>query len=248
VREREWEASQSIWLWIDRSASMAFASDSRDGAEDRARAGAGLALADIFVQGGERVGLLGLMPARATRDIAEKVAQALAADPTRSTTTCRRARRSAASTSRADRRLPVADREITAVVEAISGRGGRGHLVMVVDPIEETFPFSGQAVLHEPEIGLELRVGDAGAWGGAYRDRIKLHREALADLTRGRGWTLTIHRTDRPASEAALRLMTLAAASRGTAFTPPDWGVNGCSGSPSPLRPRSSSPPSPPCR
>ena len=26
VREREWEASHAIWLWIDRSASMGFAS------------------------------------------------------------------------------------------------------------------------------------------------------------------------------------------------------------------------------
>src|SRR5919107_145781 len=27
VRAREWEASQSVWLWIDRSASMGFVSD-----------------------------------------------------------------------------------------------------------------------------------------------------------------------------------------------------------------------------
>src|SRR6204780_5569284 len=27
VREREWEASHTVWIWFDRTASMAFASD-----------------------------------------------------------------------------------------------------------------------------------------------------------------------------------------------------------------------------
>src|SRR5918992_4327907 len=27
VREREWETAQSVWMWIDRSASMGYASD-----------------------------------------------------------------------------------------------------------------------------------------------------------------------------------------------------------------------------
>jgi uncharacterized protein (DUF58 family) len=87
---------------------------------------------------------------------------------------------------------------------------------MIVDPVEETFPFQGQAVLHDLEVGLKLRVGDAASWGRVYRERIARHRGEIEDLVRRRGWTLTIHRTDRPASEAALRLMTLVMASRGT--------------------------------
>ena len=106
--------------------------------------------------------------------------------------------------------------DIAKVIEGISTRGARGHLVMIVDPVEETFPFQGQAVLHDLEVGLQLRIGDAVSWGQAYRDRIARHRGEIEDMVRRRGWTLTIHRTDRPASEAALRLMTLVMASRGT--------------------------------
>jgi uncharacterized protein (DUF58 family) len=219
VREREWEASQSVWLWIDRSASMGYVSDLAMASKIERGLVLGLALADSFVQGGERVGLLGLMPARATRQIAEKVAEALAADPY----SLDEDLPPRAPIGRFDEAVLISDflspvAEINAVAEAISGRGGRGHLVMIVDPVEETFPFVGQAVLHDLEVGIELRVGDAGAWGTAYRERMKLHRDALADMVRQRGWTLTIHRTDRPASEAALRLMTLVAAARGTAF------------------------------
>ena len=105
---------------------------------------------------------------------------------------------------------------IAATVEGISSRGGRGHLVMIVDPVEETFPFQGEAVLHDLEDGLSLRIGDAAAWGRTYRARIGQHRGQLDELVRRRGWTLTIHRTDRPASTAALRIVTLLAATRGT--------------------------------
>jgi uncharacterized protein (DUF58 family) len=86
---------------------------------------------------------------------------------------------------------------------------------VIVDPIEETFPFAGQAVLHDLESNLSVNVGDAAAWGDTYRTRIAAHREGLSEIARGQGWTLTLHRTDRPASEAALRLLTLLAAARG---------------------------------
>jgi uncharacterized protein (DUF58 family) len=222
VREREWETAQSVWMWIDRSASMGYVSDLAHASKIERALVLGLALADTFVEGGERVGLLGLMPARASRQIAEKVGEALVSDtagldedlPPR------------APVGRFDEAILISDflsplSDIGPVIEGIAGRGARGHLVMIVDPVEETFPFAGQAMLHDLEEGVQLRVGDAGSWGQAYRERITLHREAIADMTRRRGWTLTIHHTDRPASEAALRLVTLVAASRGTALTPP---------------------------
>jgi uncharacterized protein (DUF58 family) len=213
VREREWEAAHNIWLWIDRSASMGFASDLAPASKVERALVLGLALADAFVEGGERVGLLGLTRATASRGIVERMIQALVADkagleqdlPPR------------ASPARFDEVVLIGDfladpDRIATAVQSLAGRGSRGHLLMVVDPIEETFPFTGQAVLHDLEGGLNLDIGDAGAWGDRYRARIAEHRAALQGIARQQGWTLTIHRTDRPASEAALRLATLIAA------------------------------------
>jgi uncharacterized protein (DUF58 family) len=219
VREREWEAAHAIWFWIDRSASMAYASELAGAPKVERALVLGLALADTFVEAGERVGLLGLAPPRATRHIAERIAEALVAD---------RAGLDAdlppvSSLGTLDEAVLVGDflapvGALNEAVEGLSARGARGHLLMIVDPVEESFPFSGQAMLHDLEAGLSLRIGDAGSWGAAYRGRIARHREALADLTRRRGWTMTIHRTDRPASEAALRLVTLVSAARGAAL------------------------------
>jgi uncharacterized protein (DUF58 family) len=221
VREREWETAQNVWLWIDRSASMGYASDLAQAPKIERALVLGLALADTFVEGGERVGLLGLMPARASRHIAEKVAEALVSDPSGLDEDLP----PRASVGRFDEAVLIGDflspvSEISNVLEGVSARGAHGHLVMIVDPVEETFPFLGQAVLHDLEVGVQLRVGDAGSWGNAYRERIRLHRDAIADLTRRRGWTMTVHHTDRPASEAALRILTLLAASRGRTLAP----------------------------
>ena len=221
VREREWETAHQIWLWIDRSASMGYASALAGAPKIERALVLGLALADTFVEGGERVGLLGLTRPLASRRIVERLAEALSGDragleedlPPR------------AAIGRQDEAVLLGDflsppDEIAATVEAVSGQGARGHLVLVVDPVEETFPFAGQAVLHEPETGMRLKIGDAGAWGTTFRARMEGHRAALTELTRRRGWTLTVHRTDRPASEAALRVLTLVAAAHGTPLTP----------------------------
>ncbi|GJD33290.1 DUF58 domain-containing protein [Methylobacterium aerolatum] len=216
VREREWEAAHNIWFWIDRSASMAFASDLAGASKIERALVLGLALADAFVDGGERVGLLGLTRARASRGIVEHLAQALVADRAG----LDRDLPPDAQPARFDEVVLIGDfltppERIAASLSGLAAAGSRGHLLLVADPIEETFPFSGQAVLHGLEGAPSLDIGDAGAWGDRYRARIAAHRDRLAEIVRGQGWTLTVHRTDRPASEAALRLATLVMARGG---------------------------------
>src|SRR6201985_796828 len=67
VREREWEASHSIWFWVDRSPSMDFNSHLTEWSKlDRALV-VSFALAEVLVQGGERVGIPELMRPTSTR-------------------------------------------------------------------------------------------------------------------------------------------------------------------------------------
>src|SRR3954466_7154223 len=58
VREREWEAAETVWFWRDASANMGFKSGATS---KRSRADLLLlALASLLVRGGERVGFLGM--------------------------------------------------------------------------------------------------------------------------------------------------------------------------------------------
>src|ERR1044072_3407694 len=81
VREQEWEAANTVWIWPDRSPSMVFASALVwETKLDRALVIA-FALAEVLVEGGERVGIPGLMRPRATRDIIPRLAQTIVHDP-----------------------------------------------------------------------------------------------------------------------------------------------------------------------
>jgi uncharacterized protein (DUF58 family) len=77
VREREWEAAHTIWLWPDLSPSMAFKSHlSNVTKRDRALVLV-LAAAELLVRGGERVALLGLTRPNASRNAARRLAEAI---------------------------------------------------------------------------------------------------------------------------------------------------------------------------
>src|SRR5499425_2800335 len=80
VREQEWEAAHTVWIWPDRSPSMYFASPlARDSKLYRTLVIA-LALAEVLVEGGERVGIPGLMRPTGSRNIIERIAQAILVD------------------------------------------------------------------------------------------------------------------------------------------------------------------------
>src|SRR5262245_33116376 len=74
VREREWEAAHTIWIWPDRSPSMNFASALAAESKLERVMVIAFALAEVLVQGGERVGVPGLLRPTASRNVIEKMA------------------------------------------------------------------------------------------------------------------------------------------------------------------------------
>ena len=210
VREREWEASHTVWIWFDRSASMAFASAlARCAKIDRAAVLA-LALADLAVRGGERAGLIGLTRPLATRGVIERFAEAIAADE--------RLRGAPASglpspePLRARSKVALigdflSDAQETArMIGALAAQGAEGQLVMIADPIEETFPFVGHTEFLEAGGFARLRAPRAQNLREAYLKRLAEHREAIRAACAARGWGFALHRTDQSAAQALLAL------------------------------------------
>src|SRR5207249_6401819 len=96
--------------------------------------------------------------------------------------------------------------DVRQTIAQLSGRGTHGHVVQVVDPAEETFPYWGRIEFVEPEGAGTITAGRAETWRSDYERRLDNHRAAIRQETDRLGWTFTIHRTDRPASELLLRL------------------------------------------
>lgn len=201
VREREWEASHTIWLWADRSLSMDFQSNLAEWSKlDRALV-VSFALAEVLVQGGERVGIPGLMRPTANRNVIEKMAQAIVHDQT--------ARPSLPPSFApapfsevlllSDLWSPVA--EIRRTIGRLAAHGARGHIVQVVDPAEESFPYSGRVEFVEPEGGGAITAGRAESWRADYQALVATHRAALRGAAEHFGWTFIVHHTDRGPTE-----------------------------------------------
>jgi uncharacterized protein (DUF58 family) len=206
VREREWEAAHTIWLWPDRSPSMAFASRlARESKLNRCLTIA-FALAEILVEAGERVGLPGLMRPTGSRAVIDRMAEAIIHDPTERTSLP--AGFAPASLSEivvlSDLWSPI--EEIRAILTQLSSNGSQGHLVQIVDPAEETFPYSGRIEFTEPEGYGEITAGRAENWRTDYEARLKRHRDEIRAAAAKLGWSFTIHRTDRPANELLMAL------------------------------------------
>jgi uncharacterized protein (DUF58 family) len=206
VREREWEAAHTIWLWADRSPSMAFSSQlAPDSKLERALVIL-LALAEVLVQGGERVGIPGLMSPTASRNVIDKIGQAIVHDTTARTSLPPNFAPAPLSefVVLSDLWSPIAG--IRATLAGLSAAGAQGHVVQVVDPAEETFPYSGRIEFVEPEGGETITAGRADTWRRDYADRVELHRSEIRAQADRCGLSFIVHRTDRPASELLLQL------------------------------------------
>ena len=206
VREHEWEAAHTVWIWPDRSASMAFASrDARDSKLERGLVVA-LALAELLVAGGERVGIPGLMRPTASRNVIDKMAQAFLHDD-------------AARSSLPPSFVPSAMSEIVVLSDfwspmpeirnmlaGLSSTGAHGTLIQVVDPAEETFPYFGRVEFVEPEGGEVITAGRAESWMTDYVARVALHRDEIRAETNRLDWLFSTHTTSRSAAELLLFL------------------------------------------
>ena len=217
VREQEWEAAHTVWIWPDRSPSMTFASSMASETKlDRALVVA-FALAEILVEGGERIGIPGVMRPTASRNVVERMAEGLVHDPT-----ARLSLPPSFAPSPLAEIVVLSDLwspidEVHSTIAQLSASGAHGHVVQIVDPAEETFPYSGRVEFFEPEGAGAITAGRAEAWRADYELRVERHRAEIRAETDRLSWSFSIHRTDRPATDLLLWLHnSMGAGPRGT--------------------------------
>ena len=210
VREREWEAAHTIWLWPDLSASMDFRSHLAPVTKRERAVVLMLAAAELLVRGGERVALLGLTQPTASRKATTRMAEAIAthaASPEVAQSLPPKARLSRFSGALlfSDFLDPLEDVRVR--IEELASGGVTGHIVQVLDPAEETLPYEGRTEFLAPE-GDEHWIADrVEGLRADYQARLAAHREGLIALTKRLGWSFLLHHTDRPASEPLLTLI-----------------------------------------
>ncbi len=207
VREREWQIAQSIMLWVDQGASMRFASDKNLPTKaDRARL-LGLSTAILLVRGGERVGLTGttLPPRRGNAQII-RLAQAWSEDA--QTDYAPPEHRAMIPHARA---VFISDflgplDEVELALTKAADRGVRGVLLQVLDPSEESFPYSGRTIFESVGGTARHETLKAADLRDRYLDRLAQRKDALTQLCRATGWQMGLHHTGDSAQSALLWL------------------------------------------
>jgi uncharacterized protein (DUF58 family) len=215
VRETEWEAAQSVWLWRDPSSSMDYTSAGYIAGADwptkRDRAELILvALASLLVRGGERLTLLGSGVAPMTGRVALSRLVQLIERPVQE---------SAVSAGvpgfeplpRLGQLVLIGDflaplDGVNAAVAQFAGAGLRGHLLQIADPAEEDLPFAGRVRFEGVEEPDDIVIGRVETVRADYAERFRRHRDGLAAIARSVGWTIGYHRTDRAPHLALLAL------------------------------------------
>ncbi|MGB3501259.1 MAG: DUF58 domain-containing protein [Mesorhizobium sp.] len=205
VRDREWEAAHTVWLWADPSPSMLFKSSQASVSKESRALVLILALAELLSRSGERIGWPGLTDPFTARNGAERIAGHLAhAAALSERPDVNLIRRHSDIVIASDFLDPV--EETFEWLDGLARRGVRAHLIEVADPVEESFPYSGRTEFRDPETGERLTAGRAETVAADYRNLYLARRAELSAWAKRLGWSYTVNHTDHLASDALVRV------------------------------------------
>ncbi len=210
IREKEWEAAHTVWLWSDISKSMGFKSHLASTTKRDRTLVLMFAAAELLVRSGERVALMGLTQPSASRKVTTRLAEMLAAN-VKAPLVCasqpppQRISRFSSTLWFSDFLDPI--EKIAPRIEELAHQDVVGHLVQVLDPAEETLPYDGRTEFVGIEDGERWLAERAESLRALYREKLLAHRDSLSGLCRRLGWSFAVHHTDRPPAEPMLQLI-----------------------------------------
>ncbi|MEM0988160.1 MAG: DUF58 domain-containing protein [Pseudomonadota bacterium] len=210
VRETEWEAAESVVLWCDQAQSMAYKSSSMEWTKaDRARL-LTMASAVLLNRGGERFGLFD-SDARNPRGgetqllrIATLLGQSRDDLPDFGAPPGDPMPKAGKAVFFSDFMGPR-DAVFPALLNA-AGQGTGGVFVMILDPVEEDFPFRGRTRFQSIGRTISHETDQAASLRAAYLERLEERRADLANVAARAGWQLLLHRTDESPRRPLVKL------------------------------------------
>jgi len=209
VREMEWEAAQSVWIWRDTSDSMAWRSAERYPPKRERADLLTLALAAMLLRSGERVALLGTgaSPSSGRTALSRLAAVIERRDGDEAgLPAIRPLPRNAQVVLMGDFLAPL--EAIDRMVRGYAEAGVKGFLLQILDPAEEILPYDGRIRFEGTEGEEPWLLSRVESVRGDYAARLQAHREGLRALARTANWIFASHHTDQPAQSALLTLYT----------------------------------------
>ncbi len=205
IRENEWEAANTLWLWVDGSPRLNFKSRLASETKEHHAQVLGLAMAALALRAHERVGLLG-SGERASygRHVLPQLSLRLRDNSSGTLPQPNRLQRRSTALLVSD--FLMEPEALQKSLGALAETGMRGHLVQVNDPAEESLPYDGRVDFLGLDTEARFRAPKAQSLREAYVEAFAVHRQRVKDLARRLGFSFTLHRTDKPLSQTVLTL------------------------------------------
>lgn len=135
IRDQEWEAAHTVWLWADPSPSMLYKSEQAHVSKESRALVMVLALAELLSRSGERIGFPDITDPSSARNGAERLATLLShATSLPAKPDLSKVRRFSDVVLVSDFLEPV--EETLGILQKLAHDGARAHLIEVYDPAE----------------------------------------------------------------------------------------------------------------
>ena len=211
IREREWEASQTVGFWVDPSKAMDYHSKNMEPKAERAKVLA-LASASLLSRAGERVSLLDTAAARPGfgQNKLHQMAMALSQLSHKSDYGVLPKPHGAKGGHRvffSD--FMGRDEDIFPALHNHAEAGNDGALVHVLDPSEESFPFDGRIIFESMAGVIDFETKRAKALRAAYVERLEERTFKLQSWAHSAGWHYLRHTTNHSPRVALLWLFNV---------------------------------------
>ena len=206
VRDQEWEAAHTVWIWADNSPSMLYRSETTEISKQSRALVLALALMEVLAKSGERVGWPGITRAFSNRNAAERIAAELmvGGEDALPFPPIEQLNNRSELVIFSDFLEPMD--EILERLNTVAQQGIRGTMVQIIDPAEESFPFTGRTEFRDPESGEKFTYGRAESLSNDYKTLFSARRDSLSDHCKRLGWNHLVHHTDQLASTALVAL------------------------------------------
>ena len=202
IRDREWEAAQTVFLWPDTSPSMLYKSKFCEHSKEQRALLLTLILGEVFAQNGERIAIPAILPPTFARNGAERMALSLVNSGQNNNENSTN-NLDLSALSRYSHLIIASDflddlEKLEQRFKQLAELNLRVHFIQVLDPAEAVFPYQGHVVFQDPESGVELDAGRAQVYRQDYCRLFQARSEHLKDICRHYGWGFCTSPTDEP--------------------------------------------------
>jgi uncharacterized protein (DUF58 family) len=203
VKENEWEASESIFLWRDNTPGMDWKGSSSETQYTKKQTSEILllALAKVFTNVDERVALIGTEGglSRKIDTLVNELAHKDNTDPE----AWKKLGLEGKPLPKDGYAVIFSDfcsslEDIQAALGRIADRGIKGHLIQVLDREEIEFPYEGNVLFKDLNSHDDVRMPKSENIREEYKKVLAKRQKEIARIAKTLGWTYSLHVTDQP--------------------------------------------------